>query len=867
MDLQSLPLELYQPILNWLPFNSLLHLRLASKRFYDLINHGQHHRIRTFSSLPQMKEGVADIVYRFLASVRDSKNTAWRAAPNKFCCELLVCVHQNGLYGHSQAMALISAQRDLLTGTVNALGKSCITIFSRDLEMAAQIVSKCEPGEVRVLSKETLQDIAADSRGGSPTHTLSYAPISNRASVAEILQSGCSLDFLADGTIGFAPEAISPDDKFWFSEPPHDISASFNPISGLYEICGAERSPVFVTQIRPLHVERLQSLSSEGDMEAAFQDVASYFKMLRRRWADLHLKASECISPPSPVHRLSTTSLAIAIKKKKKRSEIWISENFESQAMMGERSSRTTSGRHSRDVSTDRHKDRHSHSSSRRYRADSVSAASDDDSKPRSHHHHHRSSRPADKGKPKRSRSSRSSSSDSGSDSSDASSDRSVRRSGHRSSRRTHGDSSRSKRTHERSSRRERSSSRSRSGSSSDSSSEDEEERRRRKRKQAASSASSKHSSSNRGKESSSVKKDEPGRRDDNHRRRDDRSRSSSDSSSDSDASSVKKSSSRHKHRPSSSSSSKKVTESRKTDDTRKPEDGRNGHAKVTSSSHSSSRKRRSPSETASDSDSDSSGSSSDSSDGSSDDSRHKRRKKESSSKKHEDRKSSKKASSDKSRKDSSASAAVAKKDDPAPTQPAAGWVEKSDAADPATASPADAKKKKKEKKKKEKKKKEKKEKKEKKKKKAHASGTDVVPGSNIDILNALEANLAAPAGAAAAAAANDVDVGPMEWNPAAQQAGGANAKAAMRKGGRRSTVPQRYEEYQEEMSTLRHVRDPFTGRVRLVKGNGEILEEIVTEEEQKSIRRLATKEDAEAYQNALYNQLGVNPKNLMSFG
>lgn len=44
--------------------------------------------------------------------------------------------------------------------------------------------------------------------------------------------------------------------------------------------------------------------------------------------------------------------------------------------------------------------------------------------------------------------------------------------------------------------------------------------------------------------------------------------------------------------------------------------------------------------------------------------------------------------------------------------------------------------------------------------------------------------------------------------------------------------------------SQIRQVRDPLTGRVRLVKGGGEIIEQMVSRHEQRRIQKLATRWD-----------------------
>ena len=46
-------------------------------------------------------------------------------------------------------------------------------------------------------------------------------------------------------------------------------------------------------------------------------------------------------------------------------------------------------------------------------------------------------------------------------------------------------------------------------------------------------------------------------------------------------------------------------------------------------------------------------------------------------------------------------------------------------------------------------------------------------------------------------------------------------------------------EEYERQQSVVRRVYDPDTGRHRLIKGDGEIIEEIVSRERQKVINKV----------------------------
>lgn len=62
-------------------------------------------------------------------------------------------------------------------------------------------------------------------------------------------------------------------------------------------------------------------------------------------------------------------------------------------------------------------------------------------------------------------------------------------------------------------------------------------------------------------------------------------------------------------------------------------------------------------------------------------------------------------------------------------------------------------------------------------------------------------------------------------------------------------------EEYEARQSVIRRVLDPATGRTRLVRGDGEILEEIVSKEKHKEINKQATKGDG----NAFSKRMGIN--------
>ncbi|KAJ1093238.1 hypothetical protein NDU88_006343 [Pleurodeles waltl] len=60
---------------------------------------------------------------------------------------------------------------------------------------------------------------------------------------------------------------------------------------------------------------------------------------------------------------------------------------------------------------------------------------------------------------------------------------------------------------------------------------------------------------------------------------------------------------------------------------------------------------------------------------------------------------------------------------------------------------------------------------------------------------------------------------------------------------------PMTKEEYEAKQSVIRRVIDPETGRTRLIKGDGEVLEEIVSQERHKEINKQATKGDGLTFQ------------------
>ena len=74
------------------------------------------------------------------------------------------------------------------------------------------------------------------------------------------------------------------------------------------------------------------------------------------------------------------------------------------------------------------------------------------------------------------------------------------------------------------------------------------------------------------------------------------------------------------------------------------------------------------------------------------------------------------------------------------------------------------------------------------------------------------------------------------------------------------SVVPQHKpmtkEEYDKKQSVVKRVFDEDTGRMRLVKGDGEIIEEIVSASRQKEINKMATHSDGQSFQASLNSKL-----------
>ena len=63
-----------------------------------------------------------------------------------------------------------------------------------------------------------------------------------------------------------------------------------------------------------------------------------------------------------------------------------------------------------------------------------------------------------------------------------------------------------------------------------------------------------------------------------------------------------------------------------------------------------------------------------------------------------------------------------------------------------------------------------------------------------------------------------------------------------------RQMVPMTREEYEKQQNTVREVYDPESGRYRLIRGTGEIIERIVSRSDHERINKLATRGDGMSF-------------------
>lgn len=60
--------------------------------------------------------------------------------------------------------------------------------------------------------------------------------------------------------------------------------------------------------------------------------------------------------------------------------------------------------------------------------------------------------------------------------------------------------------------------------------------------------------------------------------------------------------------------------------------------------------------------------------------------------------------------------------------------------------------------------------------------------------------------------------------------------------------IPMRREEFEAQQQIIREVYDPESGRYRLVRGTGEIIERIVSRQDHERINKAATRGDGVSY-------------------
>ena len=71
----------------------------------------------------------------------------------------------------------------------------------------------------------------------------------------------------------------------------------------------------------------------------------------------------------------------------------------------------------------------------------------------------------------------------------------------------------------------------------------------------------------------------------------------------------------------------------------------------------------------------------------------------------------------------------------------------------------------------------------------------------------------------------------------------------------RRVMVPMTREEYEKKQSEIREVYDPLSGRTRLVRGDGEIIERIVSRNAHQQINQQATRGDGSSFARSIFQQ------------
>lgn len=100
------------------------------------------------------------------------------------------------------------------------------------------------------------------------------------------------------------------------------------------------------------------------------------------------------------------------------------------------------------------------------------------------------------------------------------------------------------------------------------------------------------------------------------------------------------------------------------------------------------------------------------------------------------------------------------------------------------------------------------------------------------------------------------IEFGPQSPKPEVADDVPIGPSTAMLHEASRARAPMTKEEWERQQSTISRVLDPDSGRYRLVRGTGEVLEECVSRSRQAAINRTATIADGHAFQAGLKNKL-----------
>ena len=98
----------------------------------------------------------------------------------------------------------------------------------------------------------------------------------------------------------------------------------------------------------------------------------------------------------------------------------------------------------------------------------------------------------------------------------------------------------------------------------------------------------------------------------------------------------------------------------------------------------------------------------------------------------------------------------------------------------------------------------------------------------------------------------NDSMVGGKHEHPSSSLRESENESGDRRQ--RMMMIPMTKEEWEKKQSQVTEVYDPQSGRYRLVRGNGEIVERIVSREMHQSINQQATRGDGVSFSSSIYN-------------